>query len=139
MPEPEIRELRYFRAVAEALHITRAAEHAEAADNRAALGHAYFLLHVNRISLGEKDDEHARLALPMLEEAGDLVLVVGERERHRAGAVGDGNALGFDDPLQAAFEGLGMDRAGGKQRGEGERDRAKHQDSRIGLLKGAPR
>ena len=32
---------------------TRAAEHAEAADNRAALGHAYFLLHLNRISLGE--------------------------------------------------------------------------------------
>ena len=53
---------------------TRAAEHAEAAENRAALGHAYFLLHLNRISLGEQDDEHARLALPMLEEAGDLVL-----------------------------------------------------------------
>lgn len=53
---------------------TRAAEHAEAADNRPALGHAYFLLHLNRISLGETDDEHARLALPMLEEAGDLVL-----------------------------------------------------------------
>jgi tetratricopeptide (TPR) repeat protein len=53
---------------------TRAAGHAEAADNRAALGHAYFLLHLNRISLGEKDDDHARLALPMLEEAGDLVL-----------------------------------------------------------------
>jgi class 3 adenylate cyclase/tetratricopeptide (TPR) repeat protein len=53
---------------------TRAAEHAEAADNRAALGHAYFLLHLNRISLGEKDDDHARLALPMLEAAGDLVL-----------------------------------------------------------------
>jgi class 3 adenylate cyclase/tetratricopeptide (TPR) repeat protein len=53
---------------------SRAAEHAELADDRAALGHAYFLLHVNRMSLGEKDDEHARLALPMLEEAGDLVL-----------------------------------------------------------------
>ena len=53
---------------------TRAAEHADAAENRAALGHAYFLLHVNRISLGEQDDEHALLALPMLEEAGDLVL-----------------------------------------------------------------
>jgi tetratricopeptide (TPR) repeat protein len=52
----------------------RAAEHAEAAENRAALGHAYFLLHVNSIGLGEQDDEHARLALPMLEEAGDLVL-----------------------------------------------------------------
>jgi tetratricopeptide (TPR) repeat protein len=53
---------------------SRAAEHAELADDRAALGHAYFLLHVNHMSLGEKDDEHARLALPMLEEAGDLVL-----------------------------------------------------------------
>ena len=52
----------------------QAAEHAELAGDRAALGHAYFLLHVNHISLGEKDDEHARLALPMLEEAGDLVL-----------------------------------------------------------------
>jgi class 3 adenylate cyclase/tetratricopeptide (TPR) repeat protein len=53
---------------------TRAAEHAEEAEDRAALGHAYFLLHLNRMSLGEKDDEHARRALPMLEEAGDLVL-----------------------------------------------------------------
>ena len=53
---------------------SRAAEHAELADDRAALGHAYFLLHLNRISLGEKDDVHAHLALPMLEEAGDLVL-----------------------------------------------------------------
>jgi len=52
----------------------RAAEHAELADDRAALGHAYFLLHLNHISLGEKDDVHAHLALPMLEEAGDLVL-----------------------------------------------------------------
>ena len=26
------------------------------------------------MSLGQPDDEHARLALPMLEEAGDLVL-----------------------------------------------------------------
>jgi predicted ATPase len=50
---------------------TRAAEHAEAAESRAALGHAYFLLHLNRMALGEQDDEHARLALPMLEEAGD--------------------------------------------------------------------
>jgi class 3 adenylate cyclase/tetratricopeptide (TPR) repeat protein len=53
---------------------SRAAEHAQLVDDRAALGHAYLLLHLNRISLGEKDDEHARLALPMLEEAGDLVL-----------------------------------------------------------------
>jgi tetratricopeptide (TPR) repeat protein len=53
---------------------TRAAEHAEAAKSRAGLGHAYLLLHVNRMALGEQDDEHARLALPMLEEAGDLVL-----------------------------------------------------------------
>ena len=53
---------------------SQAAEHAEQADDRAALGHAYFLLHLNHISLGEKDDEHARLALPMLEEAGNLVL-----------------------------------------------------------------
>jgi class 3 adenylate cyclase/tetratricopeptide (TPR) repeat protein len=53
---------------------TRAAEHAELAGDRAALGHAYFLLHLNRWSLGERDDEHARKALPMLEEAGDLVL-----------------------------------------------------------------
>jgi class 3 adenylate cyclase/tetratricopeptide (TPR) repeat protein len=52
----------------------RAAEHAELAGDRAALGHAYFLLHLNHLSLGERDDEHARLALPMLEEAGDLVL-----------------------------------------------------------------
>jgi len=52
----------------------RAAEHAELAGERAALGHAYFLLHLNHLSLGEKDDEHARLALPILEEAGDLVL-----------------------------------------------------------------
>ena len=53
---------------------SQAAEHAELADDRAALGHAYFLLHLNHISLGEKDDEHARLAVSMLEEAGDLVL-----------------------------------------------------------------
>jgi len=53
---------------------SQAAEHAELADDRAALGHAYFLLHLNHISLGEKDDEHARMALSMLEEAGDLVL-----------------------------------------------------------------
>jgi predicted ATPase len=53
---------------------SRAAEHAELAGDRAALGHAYFLLHLNHISLGKKDDEHARLALPMLEESGDLVL-----------------------------------------------------------------
>jgi class 3 adenylate cyclase/tetratricopeptide (TPR) repeat protein len=52
----------------------RAAEHAELADDRVALGHAYFLQHLNRLALGQKDDEHARLALPMLEEAGDLVL-----------------------------------------------------------------
>jgi class 3 adenylate cyclase/tetratricopeptide (TPR) repeat protein len=52
----------------------RAAEHAELADDRAALGHAYYLLHLNHMSLGERDDPHARLALPMLEEAGDLVL-----------------------------------------------------------------
>ena len=52
----------------------RAAEHAELAGDRAALGHAYALLHLNHISLGERDDQHARLALPMLEEAGDLVL-----------------------------------------------------------------
>lgn len=53
---------------------TRAAEHAAAVDDRRALGHAYFLLHISRMALGETDDEHARLALPMLEEAGDLVL-----------------------------------------------------------------
>jgi class 3 adenylate cyclase/tetratricopeptide (TPR) repeat protein len=53
---------------------TRAAEHAELAGDLAALGHAYFLLHLNRLSLGERDEEHARKALPMLEEAGDLVL-----------------------------------------------------------------
>jgi tetratricopeptide (TPR) repeat protein len=53
---------------------TRAAEHAEAGEDSAALGHAYFLLHLNRIALGRIDDEHGRLALPMLEEAGDLVL-----------------------------------------------------------------
>ena len=53
---------------------SRAAEHAELADERAALGHAYFLLHLNHISLGEKDDEHARLALPILEDAGEVVL-----------------------------------------------------------------
>jgi tetratricopeptide (TPR) repeat protein len=52
----------------------RAAEHAELAGDRAALGHAYFLLHLNHLSLGERDDEHARLALPMLEESGDFVL-----------------------------------------------------------------
>jgi class 3 adenylate cyclase/tetratricopeptide (TPR) repeat protein len=53
---------------------TRAAEHAESGEDLAALGHAYFLLHLNHIALGEIDDEHGRLALPMLEEAGDLVL-----------------------------------------------------------------
>ena len=53
---------------------TRAAEHAAAVDDGRALGHAYFLLHISRMALGETDDEHARLALPMLEEAGDLVL-----------------------------------------------------------------
>jgi tetratricopeptide (TPR) repeat protein len=53
---------------------TRAAEHAELAGNRAALGHAYYLVHLNQIALGKTDDEHARLAVPMLEEAGDLVL-----------------------------------------------------------------
>jgi class 3 adenylate cyclase/tetratricopeptide (TPR) repeat protein len=53
---------------------TRAAEHAEAGKDRAALGHAYFLLHLNQMALGRIDDEHARLALPMIEEAGDLVL-----------------------------------------------------------------
>jgi class 3 adenylate cyclase/tetratricopeptide (TPR) repeat protein len=53
---------------------TRAAEHAAAAEDRAALGHAYFLLHISHMALGQTDDEHARLALPMLEEAGDLVL-----------------------------------------------------------------
>jgi tetratricopeptide (TPR) repeat protein len=52
----------------------RAAEHAEQAEERAALGHAYFLLHLNHLALGHKDDAHARLALPMLEGAGDLVL-----------------------------------------------------------------
>ena len=52
---------------------TRAAEHAEAGEDSAALGHAYFLLHLNHMALGI-DDDHARLALPMLEEAGDLVL-----------------------------------------------------------------
>jgi tetratricopeptide (TPR) repeat protein len=52
----------------------RAAEHAERADDRAGLGHAYYLLHLNYMSLGERDEEHARLALPLLEEAGDLVL-----------------------------------------------------------------
>src|SRR4029453_17693923 len=52
---------------------TRAAEHAETGKDLAALGHAYFLLHLNHIALGEIDDEHGRLALPMLEEAGDLV------------------------------------------------------------------
>ena len=49
---------------------TRAAEHAELADDRAALGHAYPLIHLNHVALGKKDDEHARLALPLLEEAG---------------------------------------------------------------------
>jgi class 3 adenylate cyclase/tetratricopeptide (TPR) repeat protein len=53
---------------------TRAAEHAEAAEDHAALGHAYFLLHISHMALGKTDDEHGRLALPMLEEAGDLVL-----------------------------------------------------------------
>jgi class 3 adenylate cyclase/tetratricopeptide (TPR) repeat protein len=53
---------------------TRAAEHAELSGDRAALGHAFFLLHLNRMSLGERDEEHARRALSMLEEAGDLVL-----------------------------------------------------------------
>ena len=53
---------------------TRAAEHAAATEDRAALGHAYFLLHISHMALGQTDDEHARLALPMLEEAGDLVL-----------------------------------------------------------------
>ena len=53
---------------------TRAAEHAAAAEDRAALGHAYFLLHISHMALGQTDDEHGRLALPMLEEAGDLVL-----------------------------------------------------------------
>jgi class 3 adenylate cyclase/tetratricopeptide (TPR) repeat protein len=53
---------------------TRAAEHAELADDRAALGHAYSLIHLNQVALGRKDDEHARLALPLLEEAGSLVL-----------------------------------------------------------------
>ena len=53
---------------------SRAADHAELAANRAALGHAYYLLHLNHLALGKKDDEHARLALPILEEAGDLVL-----------------------------------------------------------------
>jgi class 3 adenylate cyclase/tetratricopeptide (TPR) repeat protein len=52
----------------------RAAEHAEQGDDRAALGHAYFLLHLNNLALGHVDDEHARLALTLLEEAGDLVL-----------------------------------------------------------------
>jgi len=52
----------------------RAAEHAEQAEDRAGLGHAYFLLHLNHLALGHTDDAHARLALPMLEEAGDLVL-----------------------------------------------------------------
>ena len=53
---------------------TRAVEHAELADDGGALGHAYSLMDLNRVALGQKDDEHARLALPLLEEAGDLVL-----------------------------------------------------------------
>ena len=56
---------------------TRAAEHAELVADRAALGHAYSLLHLNHVALGKKDDEHARLALPLLEEAGGLVLQSG--------------------------------------------------------------
>jgi class 3 adenylate cyclase/tetratricopeptide (TPR) repeat protein len=53
---------------------SRAAEHAELVGDRAALGHAYFLLHLNQLALGKTDDEHARQALPMLEEAGEIVL-----------------------------------------------------------------
>jgi tetratricopeptide (TPR) repeat protein len=52
----------------------RAAEHAEFAEDRGALGHAYSLMHLNHVALGKKDDEHARLALPLLEEAGAIVL-----------------------------------------------------------------
>jgi class 3 adenylate cyclase/tetratricopeptide (TPR) repeat protein len=52
----------------------RAAEHAELAEDRGALGHAYSLMHLNHVALGKKDDEHARLALPLLEEAGAIVL-----------------------------------------------------------------
>ena len=53
---------------------TRAAEHAQLVADRGALGHAYSLIHLNRVALGQKDDEHGRLALPLLEEAGGLVL-----------------------------------------------------------------
>ena len=38
---------------------TRAAEHAELVADRAALGHAYTLIHLNHVALGKKDDEHA--------------------------------------------------------------------------------
>jgi hypothetical protein len=43
-------------------------------EDGAALGHAYYLLRISNMALGQTDDEPARLALPILEEAGDLVL-----------------------------------------------------------------
>ncbi|HET7856935.1 MAG TPA: tetratricopeptide repeat protein [Gaiellaceae bacterium] len=52
----------------------RAAEHAEQSEDQAALGHAYFLLHLNHMALGHREDAHAHRALSMLEEAGELVL-----------------------------------------------------------------
>lgn len=44
-----------------------------AAAKTAPLGHAYYLLRISNMT-GQTDDEPARLALPILEEAGDLVL-----------------------------------------------------------------
>jgi tetratricopeptide (TPR) repeat protein len=50
-----------------------AAEHAEQAGDRASLAHAHYLLHANKTALGITDPAHTRLALPILEEVGDLV------------------------------------------------------------------
>ena len=51
----------------------RAAEHAERADDRRELAHAYYLLDIAHTRLGRPDPSFRERALPMLEEVGDLV------------------------------------------------------------------
>jgi class 3 adenylate cyclase/tetratricopeptide (TPR) repeat protein len=50
----------------------RAAEHAEAVGDRRELAHAYYLLDIAHTRLGRPDASYRDLALPMLEEVGDL-------------------------------------------------------------------
>jgi tetratricopeptide (TPR) repeat protein len=54
-------------------HATRAADFAEHGGTRRALGHAYYLLDVAHTRLATPDASFRRRALPLLEEAGDLV------------------------------------------------------------------